>query len=65
MTPLKAIRLKCLDCCCYQANEVRLCTATKCPLFAYRMGHNPALQGKRVKTHREEETQFNPTTISE
>ena len=23
--PLKAIRAKCLDCCCGQANEVKLC----------------------------------------
>lgn len=25
MTPMKAIRAKCLDCCCGQAKEVRLC----------------------------------------
>lgn len=41
----KAIRQKCLDCCCWQMSEVRLCTATKCPLWPYRMGtlsKNPA-----------------------
>ena len=27
MTPMKAIRAKCLDCCCGSSNEVRLCTA--------------------------------------
>lgn len=47
LTPMKAIRAKCLDCCCGQANEVRLCTATQCPLYEYRSGHNPALKGKR------------------
>ena len=44
-TPLKAIRAKCLDCCCQQANEVRLCAATECPLHPYRMGHNPKRAG--------------------
>lgn len=34
----KAIRLKCLDCCAYQHNEVRLCTSYNCPLWRYRMG---------------------------
>jgi hypothetical protein len=38
LTRAKAIRAKCLDCCCGQAIEVRLCTAQKCPLFPYRMG---------------------------
>lgn len=40
-TPIKAIRAKCLDCCGYQMNEVRLCPATDCPLWEYRMGHRP------------------------
>lgn len=34
----KAIRLKCLDCCCGQSAEVRRCPATECPLWRYRMG---------------------------
>ena len=34
----KAIRLKCLDCCCGQAAEVRKCPATLCPLWRFRMG---------------------------
>jgi len=41
LTPLKAIRRKCLDCCCNQIVEVRLCTCEKCPLWEYRMGHRP------------------------
>ena len=35
---LEAIRLKCLDCCCDSKSEVRLCTATECPLYAFRFG---------------------------
>ena len=34
----KAIRLKCLDCCCGNMAEVRKCPATNCPLWRYRMG---------------------------
>lgn len=34
----KAIRLKCLDCTCGQAAEVRKCPAENCPLWRYRMG---------------------------
>lgn len=34
----KAIRLKCIDCCCGNTAEVRKCPATNCPLWRYRMG---------------------------
>lgn len=34
----KAIRLKCLDCCCGSAYEVRMCTVTRCPLWRFRLG---------------------------
>ena len=42
-SPIKAIRAKCLDCCCGQANEVKLCTCKDCPLYAFRFGKNPYL----------------------
>lgn len=45
MTPLKAIRAKCLDCMCDQAQEVRLCPCEDCALYPYRMGHNPSRKG--------------------
>ena len=41
LTPVKAIRAKCLDCCCGQVKEVKLCTMKKCPLYPYRMGKRP------------------------
>ena len=41
LTPLKAIRAKCLDCSCGQIKEVRLCPMDDCPLYPYRMGHRP------------------------
>ena len=40
MTPMKAIRLKCLDC-AFTANEVRLCPCMNCPLWLFRFGHRP------------------------
>ncbi len=40
-TPLKAIRLKCLDCCCGSSNEVKLCTVERCALYPFRFGKNP------------------------
>lgn len=39
--PVKAIRAKCLDCCCGQQNEVKLCPCTDCVLYPFRMGKNP------------------------
>jgi hypothetical protein len=46
-SPLKAIRERCLDCCCYQPSEVRKCTAVGCPSWPFRMGTNP-FREKRV-----------------
>ena len=40
-SPIKAIKAKCLDCCCGQREEVKLCPATTCPLWAFRFGKNP------------------------
>lgn len=40
---LKAIRAKCLDCVGGLSREVKLCTATKCPIHPYRFGHRPRL----------------------
>ena len=45
--PLKALRARCLDCCCGMASEVRKCTAVMCPSWSFRMGTNPHRE-KRV-----------------
>ena len=39
--PVKAIRAKCLDCCCNNPNEVKLCPIEKCALYPFRLGKNP------------------------
>jgi hypothetical protein len=41
MSPLKALRARCIDCCADQPSEVRLCTAVACPSWPFRMGANP------------------------
>lgn len=42
MTPIKAIRAKCIEC-CENANEVRFCPVQDCPLYPFRFGKNPNL----------------------
>ena len=44
LTPIKAIRAKCLECSCGNVNEVKLCVIPDCPLYPYRLGHNPYIK---------------------
>jgi hypothetical protein len=41
MSPLAALRARCLDCCAGSPSEVRLCTAVRCPARPFRMGSSP------------------------
>jgi len=41
MSPLKALRLRCVDCCAGSVHEVRLCVLVTCPSWPFRMGSNP------------------------
>lgn len=41
ISPMKAIRLKCLDCCCNSPYEVKLCPSVDCPIYPFRLGKNP------------------------
>ena len=52
-SPIKAIRMKCLDCCLDSVNEVKLCTIENCPLHPFRFGKNPF----RKRTLSEEQKQ--------
>jgi hypothetical protein len=45
ITPVKAIRSKCMECSCYQKGEVMRCEIVDCPLFPYRLGKNPNRKG--------------------
>lgn len=53
-SPMKAIREKCLDCCCGSSLEVKNCTCTNCHLHPYRFGKNPFRQ-KREMTEEEKD----------
>jgi len=51
ISPLKAIRAFCLECCGYNSEEVSECVARPgescaCPLYAYRTGKNTTGGGK-------------------
>ena len=41
MTPMRAIRAKCLECSNDNVNEVRECPITDCALYPFRFGKNP------------------------
>ncbi len=65
-TPLKTIRLKCLDCSCGQPREVRLCPVEQCPLWPYRMGVRPGHRraGEANEDARHEKLRARPTVSS-
>jgi hypothetical protein len=41
MSPLKALRLRCIDCYGRSLKSVRGCTSTDCPSWPFRMGQSP------------------------
>lgn len=49
VSPMKAIRLKCLDCSCGSSKEVKNCFAKKCPLYQFRFGYKLDENGNRKK----------------
>ena len=46
--PLRAIKLKCLDCSTYNINEIKECPVKKCPLYPFRLGKNPFRKKKEL-----------------
>ncbi len=49
LSPMRAIRKFCLDCCGGQRNEVTHCTDPDCALFEYRLGKRPETVEKEQK----------------
>lgn len=47
LTPVRAIRKKCLDCCCDSPKEVRLCRSNGCAIYPWRMGVRPNTLARR------------------
>jgi hypothetical protein len=48
-SPIKAIRIKCIDCCCHQPSEIKNCEITTCPIWPYRMGKPLKRRGRPSK----------------
>lgn len=57
-TPMKAIRAKCLECCCGSAYEVKLCEITSCPLYDFRLGKKPIGKTNEIGTQKIEDEDF-------
>lgn len=62
LLPVQAIKYKCLDCCCYQYNEIKLCEDKTCPLWRYRTGkeerdafYEQSHQGRKPLTDEEKQ----------
>ena len=53
ITPIKAIKAKCLDCCCGQREDVEMCPVKACSLWAFRLGKNPNRKRNMTDEQRE------------
>ena len=47
--PLKALRARCLDCCCGNASEVRKCVSVDCPSWPFRRRIFDEVQPERLQ----------------
>jgi len=47
MTPLEAIRKKCLQCSNYQYSEVANCPIKDCPLYPFRFGKTKQVEKRK------------------
>ena len=45
LTPMKAIRAKCIECSGGSLKEVQFCVIPECALYLFRMGKNPNRKG--------------------
>lgn len=60
VSPQKAIRQFCLDCCGGSSSEVKSCTAAKCALYPFRFGKNPFRAKRELSDeHRNKLPKFN------
>lgn len=53
-TPLKAIKMFCVECFGGQARAVSRCTSLGCPLYEFRQGKNPYLKRELTDEQREQ-----------
>lgn len=55
-TPMKAIRMKCLECSGGSHKEVRECHLIDCPLYNYRFGKRPEGKKSIIKFSRKDKS---------
>ena len=55
LTPLKAIRAKCIDCSGGSIHEVKLCVIPECPLYPFRFGKNPFRKRRKLTDQQRQE----------
>lgn len=55
LTRAKAIRAKCIDCCCGHRRDVKLCYKQDCPLWKFRMGYEMGYDGKKIVRRKKKE----------
>jgi len=48
MSPLKALRKHCLECCGNSAKEVALCCSSTCEQWPFRLGRNPWVDARKM-----------------
>lgn len=63
--PIKAIRLRCLDCCAGALGEVENCPIKDCSLWWFRFGTNPFKDGTYDKFHTIEKEQAKKIRLEE
>ena len=51
LTPLRALRNRCMDCCNWSTQEVKLCPAEDCAAWPFRLGRDPSKGGHGNKAH--------------
>ena len=49
LTPMSAIRAKCMECSNFQFSEINRCPVADCALWVYRLGSKPDQKGKKLK----------------
>lgn len=65
LSPVKAIKIKCLDCSGGVKKEVRECIIMDCPLYLFRLGKNPNRKGLRLKTSPSQELKKNSVSTNQ
>ena len=65
LTPIKAIRKKCLSCSCGHVAEVRDCPVKNCALYPYRMGKRPKREPGTVASPDAEDVQESTMVLTE